>query len=57
MMSKESITRNRLKLIRDASRIYFADKDKHDPFVAEQRREVAEDIRYFHKKWIDTING
>lgn len=51
-MSKATIARNRLVLIRDVNRIYFANQDKSDPAVAERRREVAADVRYFHNKWL-----
>lgn len=52
MLSKVEITRKRVILIRDASRIYFSRRDKKDPKVAEERRQAAEDIRFFHNKWL-----
>lgn len=51
-MYNKEVARLQAKLVRDAANVYFAEKDKHDPHVAEQRRIVAEDIRYFHTKWL-----
>lgn len=53
MLSKVEITRKRLALMRNANRMYFEGKDKKDPRVAQERREMAEDTRYFHQKWLN----
>jgi hypothetical protein len=50
---KVTTTRGRLNLFREGNRIYFVGKDKRDPQVAAMRKVAAEDMRYFHRKWLN----
>jgi hypothetical protein len=53
MSTKIEVTRKRLNVMRDTNRVYFAGMDKRDPKVAEMRKMVAEDTRYYHQKWLN----